>query len=125
MKWDRIRRDLESGLRTFQFVGRFIAERTRVETSLAKVVYDTQKIRKKIDDRYRELGERIFELRDEKNPTDNAVVRDMIAELATLKEELDVYMTRAQELGGSADLEEAETENSGEPAPDPGDAPEK
>jgi len=110
MKWDRIRRDIESGLYSFQSVARYVAERTRVETSLAKVVYDTQKIRKKIDEKYRELGERLYELRDEKNPTENAVIRDLLSECSGLKEELDFYMTRAGELGRKPLTEEPDDE---------------
>ncbi|MGW8322501.1 MAG: hypothetical protein ACWGSD_13200 [Thermodesulfobacteriota bacterium] len=115
MKWDRIRKDLEDGLNSIQAIGRFLAQRTRVETSLAKVVYDTQKIRRKIDEKYHELGERIYELKDEKNPSDNATVRDLISDLSSLKEELDFYMTRASELGGQPPDEQAE----GEEAPPP------
>jgi|GEM_PF-3074050 len=110
MKWDRIRRDIESGLHSFQSVGRYLAERTRVETSLAKVVYDTQKIRKKIDEKYRELGERLFELRDEKNPAQDAIIRDLLSDLSGLKEEIDFHMTRAKELGRTPLEEESEEE---------------
>ena len=116
MKWDRIRKDLEDGLNSIQAIGRFLAQRTRVETSLAKVVYDTQKIRRKIDEKYHELGERIYELKDEKNPAENATVRDLISELSSLKEELDFYMTRASELGGKPLDEKAEGEEQPPPS---------
>ena len=100
MKWDRVRRDLEDGIGTVKWLGRFLAERTRVETALAKVLYDAQKIRKKIEDRYLELGESIYELRDDRQALDNATIRDLLGQIQTLKEELDHCLVRARELGG-------------------------
>ena len=99
MMWDRIRRDLEGGLSTFKWAGRFLAERIKVETSLAKVVYDSQKIQKKIDEKQLELGRMVFDLRDDKGATQNATVRDIISEIESLKKDLDLHMGRAKDLG--------------------------
>ena len=97
-----------------------IAEAVRIHAPYTHVPYH-----ERIDDGYRELGERVFELRDEKKPTDNAVVRDLIGELAALKEELDLHMTRARELGGSTDVADADTEETEAPSSEPDVTPEK
>lgn len=100
MIWNRIRRDLDRGITNIISVGRYLAERTRIETSLAKVVFDSHRIQKKIDDKTLELGERIFELRDEKRVLQNAVVRDLISQIEDLKRELDLYLSQSEEMGG-------------------------
>ncbi len=96
---DRIRRDLEEGLKTFKWAGRFLAKRVKVETSLAKVVYDSRKINKEIDEKYLELGKNIFELRDDRGAIQNTLVSDIISEIESLKKELDLHMARAKDLG--------------------------
>jgi len=96
---DRIRRDLKEGLNTFKWAGRFLAKRVKVETSLAKVVYDSRKIQKNIDDKYLELGGKVFELRDDKGALQNVEVIDLISEIESLKKDLDLHMGRAKELG--------------------------
>ncbi len=99
MMLDRIRRDLEEGLNTFKWAGRFLAKRVKVETLITKVVYDSRKIQKKIDAKYLELGENIFELRDDKTAIQKAEVSNIISEIESLKKDLDLHLSRAKDLG--------------------------
>jgi len=116
MIWNRIRRDLERGAATVLMVGRYLAERTRVETALAKVVFDSRKIQKKIEEKTLELGERVFELRDERPGIQDAVVRDLLAGIEELKREQELYLSRIRDLGGGAVTEDA----AGDPGPPSG-----
>jgi len=103
---DRIRRDFDEGMRRLKWAGEFLAERTKVEVSLAKVVFECQKLQKSIEEKKLELGERVFDLRDDKRALHNAVVRDIIAEIESLKSRLDEGMAEARELGGKTPGEE-------------------
>jgi len=107
MMLDRIRRDLEEGLNTFKWAGRFLAKRVKIETLITKVVYDSRKIQKKIDGKYLELGEKIFELRDDKTAIQNSEVSNIISEIESLKKDLDLHLSRAKDLGDDP-LENAE-----------------
>lgn len=98
--FDRVKKSFNEGVRNVKWIASFLAERTRTETNVAKLLYECNKLEAKLDNLYREVGRRVLELKDRE---DKPVYKDFIVlqtmnEITKLQEEIDDYKKRAHEL---------------------------
>jgi predicted RNase H-like nuclease (RuvC/YqgF family) len=100
---DKIRKNFNAGLSRIKWIATFIAERTKAETSVAKLLYESSKLENKIDDLYRDIGKRVMELKDKDDETERDVFKDFIIqqtidEIKSLKETVEEYKTQARNI---------------------------
>jgi predicted RNase H-like nuclease (RuvC/YqgF family) len=100
---DKIRKSFNTGLNRIKWIATFIAERTKAETSVAKLLYESSKLENKIDDLYRDIGKRILELKDKDNEAERDVFKDFIIqqaidEIKSLKETVEDYKSQARDI---------------------------
>ena len=97
---DRIRKNLDKGLDQVKWIATFLAERTRAETEIAKLLFEATKIEGKIDDLYLEIGKRVVELKEK---GDRAILKDFIIlkafdEIRHLRISVEEYRNQANNL---------------------------
>ncbi|GBD95772.1 MAG TPA: hypothetical protein ENG83_04620 [Nitrospirae bacterium] len=101
---DKTRKSLATGVTRIKWVARFLAERTKAETSVAKLLYESSKLENKIDDLCRDIGRRIVELGETAKEEGKDVLKDFIVqqsldEVRHLKESVDNYKHQAGNIG--------------------------
>ncbi|RJQ13323.1 MAG: hypothetical protein C4560_14645 [Nitrospiraceae bacterium] len=97
---DRIRRSLNTGLDRVKWFATFLAERTKAETSIAKLLYQSSKLEDRIDDLYRDIGRRVMELNEkgEKSVLKDFVVQQALGEIKHMREASDEFRNQARDL---------------------------
>lgn len=97
---DRIRKSFNEGVKSIKWIATFLAERTRAETSIAKLLYESSKLENKIDELYKEVGKRVLELKEkgEKSVFNDFIIQQALAEIKSLKEEVDEYKSKAKKF---------------------------
>jgi PHP family Zn ribbon phosphoesterase len=96
---EKVRKSFQEGVKSVKWFAAFIAERTRAEASVARLLYESSKLENRLDDLYRDIGKRVQELKDKE---DKEVLKDFIVlqtlnEIKKLKEDIEDYKKRAQD----------------------------
>ncbi len=94
---DRVRKSFQEGVKSVKWVAAFLSERTRVEASMARLLYESSKLENKLDEHYRDIGKRVSELKDkeDKEVLKDFIILQTINEIKILKEEIEDYKKRA------------------------------
>ena len=98
---DRVKNNLATGLTRAKWIATFLAERTRAGTSVAKLLYESSKLGERIDDLYREIGQRVMELKEKDGDKDvysDFIVQKALDEIRNLKEDVDDYKDQARKV---------------------------
>ncbi|MEE8317851.1 MAG: hypothetical protein V3S13_02955 [Candidatus Omnitrophota bacterium] len=100
---EKVRKSLTMGLTRVKWIATFIAERTRAETSVAKLLYESRKLEDKMDGLYRDIGKRVMELKEKSGEEEKDVLQDFIVqqaldEIRNLKESTDDYKDQARNI---------------------------
>lgn len=95
-----IRRSIREGLNKVKWMSAFLAERTKAETSIARLLYESSKLEDRIYDLYRDIGKRIFELyeKGEEPVLKDFVIKQAIDEIRNLGATMKDYKEKAREL---------------------------
>jgi len=95
-----IKRSLREGLNKVKWMASFLAERTVVETSIARLLYESSKFEERIDELYMEIGKRVFELKEKgigQFPKD-IIIQQAIDEIKKLNATIRDYKEKAGEI---------------------------
>ncbi|MEK6692384.1 MAG: hypothetical protein AABY44_03040 [Nitrospirota bacterium] len=105
--WDRIRKNAEEGLESIKKGASIVAERARIEASLAKILLESGKLEKRLKTLYQKVGERIYTLtaKKERNILKDSEITEALEEISRLKEDLD-KLQRDARLISSGEVEE-------------------
>jgi len=97
---DRIRNNLNKGLDQVKWFATFLSERTRAETEIARLLFESTKIEGKIEDLYRDIGKRVLEIREkgEKAIWKDFVIQQALDEIKHMKETAEEYRNQANDL---------------------------
>ncbi|MEK7308885.1 MAG: hypothetical protein AAB089_07430 [Nitrospirota bacterium] len=103
---DRIRKSFNDGVQNIKWFATFIAERTKVETSMARLLYESKKLETEIDALYSEIGKRVLELKEkgEKEVLKDFVVVQAVSEIKKIREQIEDYNNKAHALSKPSDL---------------------
>lgn len=100
---EKIRKNLAAGINRVKWVAGYVAERAKVEISAAKMFFESTKAERKMADIYRDIGERVVELK-EKGGTDeidvfnDAVVLRAFDEIKKMRDMQDSYKKRTEDI---------------------------
>jgi PHP family Zn ribbon phosphoesterase len=97
---DRIKKNVKEGVKSVKWFAAFLADRTRVETSMARLLYESNKLENRLEELYRDVGIRVLELKgkEDKSVFKDFIILQTINEITKLKEEIEDYKTRADEI---------------------------
>ena len=97
---DRVRKNLNEGVKSIKWVATFLADRLKAETSMAQLLYASSKLEAKVDELCRDIGRRVLELKEkeEKAVLKDFIILQSIEEIKKLREQADDYKSRAHEL---------------------------
>jgi archaellum component FlaC len=105
--WDRIRKNAEEGLESIKKGASIVAERARIEASLAKILLESGRLEKRLKTLYQKVGERIYTLtaKKERNILKDSEITEVLEEISRLKEDLD-KLQRDARLISSGEVED-------------------
>jgi len=97
---DKIKKNFDEGLKKVRWIATFLAERARIETSVARLFYESRKLEDKVDELYRDIGKRVLELRDkgEKALLKDVIIIQTMEEIKKLREQIEEYKGKAYAL---------------------------
>ncbi len=97
---DRIRKNLDRGLDQVKWFATFLAERTKAETEIAKLLFESTRIEGKIEDLYRDIGKRVLEIKEkgERAIWKDFVIQQALDEIKHLREAAEEYRNQAKDL---------------------------
>jgi len=97
---DKIRISVKEGMKRVKWLTMFLAERTRAETEIGKLMFESSKLESKLDNLYIDIGKRVLELhqKGDKSVFNDFIIQQAIAEIKDLKEAIDDYKKQAREL---------------------------
>jgi enoyl-[acyl-carrier-protein] reductase (NADH) len=97
---DNTKKNLVTGITRVKWIATFLAERTRAETAIAKLVYEKSKLENKMDDLYRDIGRRVLELKEkgEHDVFNDFTIQHALSELKDMKEIVSNYKTQADNI---------------------------
>ena len=100
---EKVRRNLAAGINRMKWVASYVAERTKAETSAAKLYYASSKLEGRMDDIYREIGKRVVELKetgkeDEVNVLKDTVIMNAFDEIKNMSESVNDYKKQARDI---------------------------
>lgn len=95
---NKLKDSFNTGLMRVKWIATFVAERTKAETSVVKLLYESSKLESRIDDHYREIGKRVLELK-EKDETDvfqDFIIQQALSEVKNLEASVEDYRKKAK-----------------------------
>ena len=97
---DKVKKSFSTGVLRMKWVATFLAERTKAETSVAKLLYEKTKIEGKINDLYSDVGKRVMELKEkgEEDVLKDFMVQQSLDEVRNLRESVDDYKRQANKI---------------------------
>ena len=97
---DRIMKSFTTGVSRVKWIATFLAERTKAETSIAKIHFEKSKIESKIDSLYRDIGKRVLELNKkvEEDVFKDVAVQHALSELKEMNQIIDDFKTQVDNL---------------------------
>lgn len=97
---DRIRRSFNEGIKMVKWFAAFLAERAKIETSMARLFYESSKLQNRVDELYSDIGRRVLELMEkgEKAILKDFVILQAIDEIKRLREQIEDYKSEAYAL---------------------------
>lgn len=97
---DKIRKNFNEGIKRIKWFATFFAERTKVETSIARLFYESSKLETRLDKLYSDIGKRVLELKEkgEKAVLKDFIILQTIDEVKRLREQIEDYKTRAHAI---------------------------
>lgn len=108
--WDRIRKNAEEGLESIKRGASVVAERARIEASLARILLESGRVEKRLTALYQKIGERIYTLttKKEKNILKDKDITESLENLAILKEELNKLQRESRLISAGEVVEHRE-----------------
>jgi hypothetical protein len=103
---DRIKKNFNEGVQNIKWFATFIAERTKVETSIARLLYESKKLETEIDVLCSEIGKRVLELKEkgDKEVLKDFIVVQAMSEIKKIRDQIEDYNNKAHALSKPADL---------------------
>jgi gas vesicle protein len=97
---DKVKKSLNRGVFRIKWIATFLAERTKAETSVAKLLYEKTKLEGKINDLYSDVGKRVMELKEkgEEDVLKDFMVQQALDEVKHLQESVHDYKSQADNI---------------------------
>ena len=97
---EKVKKSFSTGLLRVRWIASFLAERTKAETTVAKLLYEKTKLEDKINDLYSDVGNRVMELKEkgEEDILKDFIVQQALDEIKNLQESVDDYKSRAENI---------------------------
>lgn len=107
--WDKIRKNAEEGIESIKRGAAIVAERARIEATLAKILFEAGKVEKRIEALYQKVGERFYTLtvKKERNILRDTEINETFEEITRLKKELN-SLRRDARLISAGEVKETE-----------------
>jgi gas vesicle protein len=95
---NRIKSSFNTGLMRMRWIAVFLAERTKAETSIVKLMYESSKLDDRIDNLHKDIGKRVMELKEKGDESvfQDFQVQQALAEVKNLQEEVEEYKKEAR-----------------------------
>lgn len=96
----RIKDSFDAGVERIKWVSSLVSERTKVELSVMKLLYQSDQLEKRRDDLMRAIGNRVIELKDypDRQILKDQIIADALAEIEKISLEIDLTRKKASDI---------------------------
>jgi hypothetical protein len=96
----RIKENFDSGIEKIKWFSSLLSDRLKVEYSVMKLFYQSEKMEKKKDDLMRKIGQRVYELREysERHIMKDNAITEALSELEKINSEIESTKKKASEI---------------------------
>lgn len=107
---DRVKKSFNEGVKVVKWIASFVAERTRAETTVAKLLFKSSRLESRLDELYRDIGKRVLELKEKveaapgedphrykKSVFKDFIIKQTIDETKILKKQIEELKDKAKE----------------------------
>jgi hypothetical protein len=97
---NKVKDSFNTGLMRVKWIATLVAERTKAETSVVKLLYESSKLESKIDNLYRDIGKRVIELKEkgDKEVYQDFIVQQALHEVKDLRDAVKDYGKQAKNI---------------------------
>ncbi len=100
---EKVKKNLTTGLSRVKWIAGFVADRTRAETSVAKLLFESSKLESRMDELYIDVGKRVMELKEKDDLAEKDVYKDFIVqqaldEIRNIRESVSDYKDQAKDI---------------------------
>ena len=97
---NKVKDSFNTGLMRVKWIATIVAERTKAETSVVKLLYESSKLESKMDDLYRDIGKRVIELKEkgEKEVYQDFIIQQALNEVKDLRDAVKDYGKQAKNI---------------------------
>jgi len=98
--WDKLRKNFNSGIERIKWFSSLLSERLKIEYSVVRLLYQSEKMERKKDELMRRIGQRVYELKgySDRYILRDGVIKESLSELDKIINDIEVTRKRASEI---------------------------
>jgi len=98
--WDKLRKNFNSGIERIKWFSSLLSERLKIEYSVVRLLYQSEKMERKKDEQMRRIGQRVYELKgySDRYILKDGVIKESLSELDKIINDIEVTRKRASEI---------------------------
>jgi hypothetical protein len=102
---EKVRKSFNAGIGSIRWFAGFLAERSRAETSIFKLRYESSRLRNRVEELYADIGRRVLELKEkeEKEVFKDFIIQQTLDEIKSLNKEIEGYREKEEEVNRVAE----------------------
>ncbi len=97
---EKVRKSFSAGVGSLKWLASFLAERSRAETSIFKLRYESSRLQNRADELYGDIGRRVLELKEkeEKEVFKDFIIQQTMDEIKSLNKEIEGYREKEEDV---------------------------
>ena len=98
--WTKIKRNFENGVEKIKWFASLLSDRVKIEVSVMKLLYESDRMEKKRDELMKTIGRRVFELREssERHIMKDRVIAESISEIEQISGDIEATKKKASDI---------------------------
>lgn len=94
----KLKNDLENAIGKIKWFATLLSERINIEMMVFKLLYTSEKLKKRREELFRQIGEEIYKMKDKEKIIHNKNIMDAIKELDNLELQIKESIEKASEI---------------------------
>ena len=101
--WKRIKESFDSGAEKIRWFSSLLSERVKIESSVVRLLYQSEQMERKKDELMKNIGQRVYELKgySERYILKDKIIVEALNELEKISSEIEGKKKKASEISSS------------------------
>jgi len=98
--WKRIKESFDSGVEKIRWFSSLLSERVKIESSVVRLLYQSEQMERKKDELMKNIGQRVYELKgySERYILKDKIIIEALNELEKISSEIEGKKKKASEI---------------------------